>query len=174
MDLMEALLSSKKYYKTDRNYVFTIQKPSTTKAAVLGGVLGGVKGAFTGLGGAHLGKWGGKKLTDKAGTIVGTSTKKRVLELAGKAVSKFGGFAANKTGKMAVVGAAAGAGIPLGAVIGHAMAKRKLKYADPYVQGILDKVKGQEIKRKQYKNLLKGQQAIAVSAHRLYPTSRGK
>jgi len=61
--------------------------------------------------------------------------------------------------------------MPLGAVIGHAMAKRKLKYADPYVKGILDKVKGQEIKRKDYKSLLKGQRAIVVSAHRLYPRS---
>lgn len=171
---MEALLNQRKFYKTDRNYVFQIDKPSTTKAAILGGALGGAKGALTGLGGAKLSKWGGEKLTKKAGDIVGISTKKKALELAGKAASRLGEFAAGKSGKMAVVGAATGAGIPLGAVIGHAMAKRKLKYADPYVQGILDKVKGQEIKRKQYRNLLKGQQAIAVSAHRLFPTSGGK
>jgi hypothetical protein len=174
MTLLEALLGQRRFYKTDKNYVFTIDKPSSTKAAVVGGALGGAKGALTGLGGAHIGKWGGTKLTTKAAAIATPGIKKKALELAAKATSGIGKFASNKAGKIVVGGVGLGAGIPMGAAIGHAMAKRKLKYADPYVQGILDKVKGQEIKRKQYKNLLKGQQAISVSAHRLFPTSGGK
>ena len=167
MILMEALLNKRQYYKTDRNYVFTIDKPSETKAAVVGGALGGVKGALTGLGSAHLGEWSGKKLATKAVTASGT--KKKALELAAKAASGIGKLATKSTGRIIAGGVGAGVAIPLGAVIGHAMAKRKLKYANPYVQGILDKVKGESLTRKQYRNLLKGQQAIGVSAHRLFP-----
>jgi len=169
MTLLEAILNQRKYYKTDKGYVFTINKPSTTGAAVLGGVLGGAKGALSGIGAMKAGEWGGKKLATKAVTAIGN--KKRALDLAAKAASGIGKIGAKSTGKFIAAGIGAGTAIPLGAVIGHAMAKRKLKYADPYVKGILDKVKGQEIKRKDYKSLLKGQRAIVVSAHRLYPRS---
>lgn len=170
MNIMEALLNQRKFYKTDKNYVFTIDKPSTTKAAIAGGALGAAKGLGTGYGAALFGEVSGKKLAEKA--VSATGHKKTILELAGKTATGLGKFATKHTGKVML--GTAGATIPVGALIGHAMAKRKLKYADPYVQGILDKVKGQEIKRKQYRNLLKGQQAIAVSAHRLFPTAGGK
>jgi len=167
MTLMEALLSQRKYYKTDKNYIFTLDKPSTTKAAIAGGTFGAVKGGLTGLGAAYIGNKGGIKLAAKAAGATGT--KKKALELSAKAATGIGKFAAKSTGKAVMAGIGASAAIPLGAVIGHAMAKRKLKHADPYVKGILDKVKGEEIKRKQYRSLLKGQQAIGVSAHRLFP-----
>jgi hypothetical protein len=167
MTLLEAILNKKQYYKTDRNYVFTIDKPSKTKSAVAGGIMGGAVGAA----GAKLGEWGGakagEKLLEKAATHTGT--KKRALELLSKAAHGGSRFA-TKAGGRAI---AAGIILPVGALIGHVTAKRKLKYADPYVQGILDKVKGQEIKRKQYKNLLKGQEAISVRAHRLFPRGGG-
>lgn len=167
MTLMEALLNKRQYYKTDRNYVFTIDKPSTTKSAVLGGAIGGAKGVAAGVGASHLGKWGGGKLAAKAATSAGT--KKKALELAAKAAAGIGKAATKGTGRLIAGGVGAGIAIPMGAVIGHAVAKRKLKYAEPYVKGILDKVKGESISRKQYRNLLKGQQAIGVSAHRLFP-----
>jgi len=165
MTLMEALLSSRKYYKTDKNYIFTIDKPSTTKAAVVGGALGAIKGLV----GSQIGAWGGAKvgasLGHKASTALPNSAKAKILSGASKAAMAVGKASTGKIGRAVFTGAA----IPLGAAIGHAMAKRKLKHADPYVSGILAKVKGQEIKRKQYRSLLKGQQAIGVSAHRLFP-----
>jgi hypothetical protein len=169
MTLLEALTNQRKYYKTDRNYVFTIDKPSTTKSAVVGGALAGVKGAITGLGTAHLGDWGGDKLAERAKKVAGN--KKKALELASDAAKGISKFAARGSGRIIVGGLGAATSIPIGAAIGHAMAKRKLKHADPYVKGILDKVKGQPISRKQYKSLLKGQQAIGVQAHRMFPRS---
>ena len=172
MTLFEALLNQRKYYKTDRSYVFTVDKPSPTKAAVAGGVLGGAKGLLGAAAGKHVSEWGGKKLLAKA-AATSPGTKAKILDTAGKAALKVGQFSTKSAGKFILGGVGAGVGIPVGAAIGHAMAKRKLKYADPYVEGILDKVKGKEIKRKDYKNLLKGQRAIGVSAHRLYPRSGG-
>lgn len=169
---MEALLNQRKFYKTDRNYVFTIDKPSKAKSTVAGGALAGGGGVVAGMGGAHLAPKGAAKLLAKAGTATGA--KKKALELGAKAATGIGNAATKNAGKLIIGGIGAGAAIPMGAVIGHAMAKKKLKYAEPYVQGIIDKVKGQEIKRKQYRNLLKGQRAIGVSAHRLFPTAGGK
>lgn len=163
MTLLEALLSSRKYYKTDKNYIFTIDKPSPAKAAVVGGAAGALKGLIGGqalrLGADKL----GKTLGDKAPAMTGI--KKRAIEVASKVASKTGGALGTRPGKYA----SAALAIPLGAMIGHAMAKRKLKHADPYEKGIIDKVKGQQITGKQYRSLLKGQQAIGVNAHRLFP-----
>jgi hypothetical protein len=173
MTLLEALLNSRKYYKTDKNYVFTLDKPSAMKSAALGGMAGGAKGLLTAVGAEHASKWGGGKLGNAAKAT--TSVRKaKILGGASKAALKVGEFATTKAGKYVMRGAGVAAGIPLGAIIGHAIAKRKLKHADPYVKGILEKVKGQEIKGKEYRSLLKGQRAINVSAHRLFPMSRSK